>query len=512
MPVLRRLAEALHLVSPRSQVVRRATSSSCRLPLAESSLHPDPRDDADDRFLGRLYGGGVSRFDRVLAAEASKQQYERNPMARRALRIDVDYAVGAAVRIRVNADDDALEAALQAELDQWAKACRLHPSWWQGLAFRIFTESELGIRFGAVPGYALDIRPIPTSTLLCEALVDAETGDVVGMVMQGGAEERRYRVVNSLSPWGHPGKLEPTEDLLWWARDAWCGPLVLTETGQVINEPRGVPELLSLLTRLRWEDDILRASVKRVKSGIRWFWQVIGSGMSEPELKAKQQEFEHAPADGSVLYTNEKTEWKSLHPDLGAYETTAFQRGLRASIAGGAGHPLHWHGDGGDANLATATAMDGPAFRQMQRFQGELIEIFTDLVTEVTRRMSAAGRVRAISETELMSLSWDFGLPAIDSRDYERGTRSVLQAQTVLDGEVSAGRLSERGAQRAMVDIQRRILGLEHHAEDLTDPEESRDERRDEKVADMYRRLPPPGATAPDDEDTADRKPKGLTA
>lgn len=456
----------------------------------ESSLHPSPATDEDDRYLTSL-GGGPTGLDRSKAAELSRLFYLRHPMGRSILRNAAAYVVGAAVRVRADLQTgtDAQQEELQVELDRWARSCRITARWWRALLLRYLTDGELGVRFVAGPEGLP--RPVLEFTVDWSQAQDTGTGDVVALIrsVPGGANVR-YGILNALSP----DDTEPDEEILWWARDAWA--LACWQGDKRIGG-RGVPEQTPVLSRLRWEDETVRTLVSRVKSMLRWFWNAVVKGATESQLQEWNAKYAQAPATGSVRWTNEQVEWHSQTPNLAAYETQAELTALRASIAGGAGQPLHWHGDGGDANLATATAMGEPAFRQLEQLQGDFLEIVEDVMTEVVRQLQAAGRVSAAIDPA--EIRWVLSLPRIDSRDYERGTRSLLQADTAVDAIVDSGYLTWEAGQRIVADVTQRVLGVEITEADLGEqPEPMPIEQRNPP--------PPPAATDP-----ADREPKGSS-
>ena len=460
--------------------------------VTEDAPHPNVARDEDDRYLTAL-GGSPQGLDRVKAAELSRLQFMRHPMGRSILRNIAAYVVGAAVRVRADLGEDYTEAQqeeLQAEIDRWARSCRITARWWRGLLMRYLTDGEIGIRF--VPGPGGVPRPIVEYTVGWDQAQDVETGDVVALVRKvpGGADVR-YRVLNSLSQDDQDADYE----ILWWARDSWA---LGCWQGEKRIGGRGVPEATPLLSRLRWEDETVRLTVQRVKSMLRWFWNAIVKGATKDQLAEWNKSYSSAPATGTVRWTNDQVEWKAVNAELGAYETNAALRSLRGSIAGGAGQPLHWHGDGGDANLATATAMGEPAFRQLEQVQGDFVEIVEDVMAGTVAGLQAAGRVSAVIDPG--DVRWALSLPRIDSRDYERGTRSLLTADTAIDSIVDSGYITWEAGQRIIADVTQRVLGVEITGGDFgTQPE----------VLPLPQRNPPvPGLQ--DEPDPADRDVRGA--
>jgi hypothetical protein len=59
---------------------------------------------------------------------------------------------------------------------------------------------------------------------------------------------------------------------------------------------------------------------------------------------------------------------------------------VRGMIDAGSGYPPHWRGEAGSANLATATAMQGPAERHLKRRQRYMVHLLQDIAATAYQR------------------------------------------------------------------------------------------------------------------------------
>jgi hypothetical protein len=109
-------------------------------------------------------------------------------------------------------------------------------------------------------------------------------------------------------------------------------------------------------------------------------------------VKAKQEQYRNPPEAGSVVVKDEGETWEVQSPNLRANDARHDLQVVRQMIDAGSGFPPHWRGEAGDANLATATAMQGPTERHLLRRQQYFVFILQDLSTTLTKR-AAEGRL-----------------------------------------------------------------------------------------------------------------------
>jgi hypothetical protein len=416
---------------------------------------PDIRNDDHDRFFSTLLGAGASRFNLRRAAEVSAAVAERNPMARRILRLDLDYTIGSQITAspKLPNDQDERQAEIDAELRRTVRRYKLSTQWWSKLFRRFLVEGEIAVKLIPATDPRYPRRPVIMSTTELDLVKNADTDDVVALLNQTITRGDRYRVLNTMSAddEGHEYKAE----ILYFRHD---------ESGD-----RGVPELLPLLNRLTWENEIASLSVKRFKSLMRWFWHAVAEDASQEQIDALNDAQSIAPRTASVRWSNGKVRWEAVTPALQADDTQTFARNLRAGIAGGAGQPSHWHGDGGDVNLATAEAMDEPTFRHFERLQGEFFEIASTVLSLIADDLRQLGRVGEFDPDEL---SWDLALPVLGTEDLERSTRALAQGTAAAANMRAEGLITFEATKRIGRELISKSLDLELRDEDLPEQTE----------------------------------------
>ncbi|MDX1615208.1 MAG: hypothetical protein R3300_12920 [Candidatus Promineifilaceae bacterium] len=96
-------------------------------------------------------------------------------------------------------------------------------------------------------------------------------------------------------------------------------------------------------------------------------------------VKAKQSQYSSPPEPGSIVVKDEGEEWEVKSPTLRAADARHDLQAVRHMIDA-VGYPPHWRGEGGDANLATARAMQLRPEQHLRRRQDYLTFVLTDLI------------------------------------------------------------------------------------------------------------------------------------
>ena len=133
-----------------------------------------------------------------------------------------------------------------------------------------------------------------------------------------------------------------------------------------VNRPIGA--LLGetdLVTMLPWLQRYSRMLEDRVRlhwaiRSFLWFVQVPSN-----LVRQKQEQYRTPPEAGSIVVTDNSETWDVKTPSLQAQDARFDMAAVRNMIDAGSGFPPHWRGESGDANLATAQAMQGPTERHL---------------------------------------------------------------------------------------------------------------------------------------------------
>ena len=116
-------------------------------------------------------------------------------------------------------------------------------------------------------------------------------------------------------------------------------------------------------------------------------------------------------------------------------------KAVRGMVDAGSGYPPHWRGESGEANLATATAMQSPTERHLLRRQQYFVFILEDILYQAYQRAVAAGRQRRLSTADY-SLLFTVSVPDISRSDNEilaRSAQAMSEALRGISDQVGAG-------------------------------------------------------------------------
>ena len=103
-------------------------------------------------------------------------------------------------------------------------------------------------------------------------------------------------------------------------------------------------------------------------------------------------------------------------------------------IDAGSGYPPHWRGESGEANLATATAMQAPTERHLMRRQKYFTFLLQDILYHAYQRSVQVGRSRNLASSDYSRL-FSISAPDISRSDNEalaRSARDITQGMQSL--------------------------------------------------------------------------------
>lgn len=191
-----------------------------------------------------------------------------------------------------------------------------------------------------------------------------------------------------------------------------------------VNRPAGA--LLGesdLTTMLPWLQRYSRMLDDRVRlnwamRSFLWFVTVPSARVRE-----KQEQYRTPPETGSIIIKDESETWEAKTPTLHAIDAREDMRAVRQMIDAGSGYPAHWRGEAGDANLATATAMQGPTERHLLRRQQYFKFMLQDILFHAYQRAVQIGRARPLGSNDYRQL-FTISAPDVSRWDNESLARS----------------------------------------------------------------------------------------
>lgn len=184
-----------------------------------------------------------------------------------------------------------------------------------------------------------------------------------------------------------------------------------------INRPLGAMLGESdLTTMIPWLLRYSRMLEDRVR--LHWATRMFMWMVTVPASKVKEkiEQYRVPPDTGAIVVKDESETWESVHPVLRATDASADLLAVRHMIDAGSGFPPHWRGEGGDANLATATAMQAPTEKHLIRRQQYVIYILQDILYHAYQRMAEIGLTRTLTSHDY-TLLFNVETPDISSTD-----------------------------------------------------------------------------------------------
>jgi hypothetical protein len=118
------------------------------------------------------------------------------------------------------------------------------------------------------------------------------------------------------------------------------------------------------------------------------------------KVASATQKYRRPPESGSVIVKDEGEEWEVKTPNLHGADSAHDLKAVRGMIDAGSGFPAHYRGEAGDANLATATAMQAPTERRLQRRQTYFVFILEDIIYQAYQRAVASGKYAPLSTND----------------------------------------------------------------------------------------------------------------
>ena len=177
----------------------------------------------------------------------------------------------------------------------------------------------------------------------------------------------------------------------------------------------GFPLTMRILTWVQAYNEFMKARVSLVQAAAMFAWRRKVKG-NPAEVRKVLQNFANrqfsaagqtqdgtSPVPppvqyGSVLSTNQNVDWDQVKTDTGGANATADGRMIKGQVGAGYGFPLHYQGDIGGANLATATAMELPVLKMVESHQMVWFTAMRDLHDFIIEQAILKGTLTAAKQ------------------------------------------------------------------------------------------------------------------
>lgn len=423
----------------------------------------------------------------VEAMELSYRLWQRHPMAKRIIEIGTDFVVGEG--FQPECSHPQVQAVCEAFWNHPINSFDLKlPAKVRELAlfgeqlYEVFTNDNGVAVMGA-------IDPVEIDAIVCDP---ENVENKLGVLLRGksGAGGRLLRIVSAdddpsemetecvgvplreakrMNKAGRAKLVVEADDRIERAYDGKC---FFYNVNGMTTGTRGRPDLLPLTDWLDLLDQILFDLTERASLLSAFVYHVTMVGGKETEVRARSKELgSNQPKSGSVIVTNEKETWTAITPNLGAQDVDQFTRILRVFIAGGAGYPEAWFGEGSQTNRATLAGQNTPTLKSLSSRQKYVVFMLEDMLTYVVRQAVNSGRLpemlpvldddgkatgKMVPAVDMVSVA----VPDMDTKDMQQSAAVLQQVTSSLLGLINQGLMTQKVAVRTLAMVLAQ-LGIE---------------------------------------------------
>jgi hypothetical protein len=413
------------------------TGLPASVPLVEAAGAQTAAESDRDRAwrpIGQQSDRDLTPLDQVLMQDLAVYSWERNRLANRLIELPIAYLFAGGVRLEV--DDEEAQGWLDAFWNDPINNWRLKlPKRARELA--IFGEQLWPITRrvdGHIRITAIDPGRIGTVHL------DPDNDEMaIGVTVRGpeGTGDRTYRTVML----GDDAELfGPRAQAL---RAQWPEEAVFIRINDL--RARGRSDLLSAVDWADAVEELLFGEVEGAELRRTTLWDVTLTGADQEMVDARAKQL-RAPKGNTVRVHNENEVWRAEVPKLETGDVVSLLREGRMQVFGGATVPMHWFGDGENANRASAEAMGDPTLKVLAMRQDTWKAILEMLATLVIRsRLAVIGR-------ETVDLATDPAyrpravMPELTAKDATRYAAALGQVVAASAAAVDGGLMTERSA------------------------------------------------------------------
>jgi len=266
--------------------------------------------------------------------------YHRNPLAKRAVDLTAQFAVGKGFNVTYQNKD--VQEVLEEFISNPENNIAEYDS---SLLKDLSVDGELFIRFFG-SGANMVMVPVPPWYV-----TEIETEPEFFRRVKQYKLQYEFDLSQSMLPkdLGLEGKWVGAENMLHVAINRHS------------YELRGRPDLYVILPWLRaykeWLEDRMRQN--KWRGALLWWAKILKARPGQ--IANKRNQYKTPPEPGSTLVTGDNEEWSALSNPAGAPDVSEDGRQVKLMVAVGVGMPEYMLSDGENANLASATAQQLPA-------------------------------------------------------------------------------------------------------------------------------------------------------
>lgn len=276
--------------------------------------------------------------------------YERNPLAKRAVRLNTQFSMGTGLTVTyANPDVEAILEEFRANAENDVE------SYEKTLCNDLQVDGELFIRFYKNPTGQTVIVPLPST-------------DFLWLVSEMGFKRRLESFHRQgVQSTGFPGSVE------YVIEDIPAAEMLHVAINRHSYEVRGRPEMVSILPWLKAYKDWLEGRARQNHWRGSMLFDVTLDGAQPQVVTAKRNQYKQPPSPGSIAIHNDKEHWEVMESHVGAADVSEDGRAMKLMVAVGVGQPEYMLSDGQNSNLASASAQELPALKTFGDYQDVMV-------------------------------------------------------------------------------------------------------------------------------------------
>lgn len=164
-------------------------------------------------------------------------------------------------------------------------------------------------------------------------------------------------------------------------------------TNRLSDGKFGNPRVMRIVDWVRAYNEYMKSRVSLMRALAQFAWRrkvkgnpsdvrKIANAWAAGQLASDGGDGSYQPPAqyAATVTTNDAVSWDPIKTDTGGASAQIDGRMIKGQVGVGYGFPLHYLGDVGSANLATATSMELPVLKMVERMQGYWISAFEDII------------------------------------------------------------------------------------------------------------------------------------
>lgn len=221
-------------------------------------------------------------------------------------------------------------------------------------------------------------------------------------------------------------------------------------TNRLSDGKFGNPRVMRIVDWVRAYNEYMKSRVSLMRALAQFAWRrkvkgnpsdvrKIANAWASGQLASDGSDGSYQPPAqyAATITTNDAVSLDPIRTDTGGASAQIDGRMIKGQVGVGYGFPLHYLGDIGGANLATATAMELPVLKMVERMQGYWINAFEEIIDFVIAMAirygdlpyAETGKFSQESMTQSGTLSESSGNSGRGEYEYKIQLPSIMQRQ-----------------------------------------------------------------------------------